>query len=86
MWGLFSSYCRYKDDRKCTHLIAEALDPSGKITSVQVSRKLTQLGLRNAMKRRTKVPEAPLSAQELATQMDQMLGEHNCNPKPETTR
>uniref|UniRef100_A0A0E0HB22 Timeless N-terminal domain-containing protein n=1 Tax=Oryza nivara TaxID=4536 RepID=A0A0E0HB22_ORYNI len=79
-------YEKYKDDRKCTHLIAEALDPSGKITSVQVSRKLTQLGLRNAMKRRTKVPEAPLSAQELATQMDQMLGEHNCNPKPETTR
>ncbi|XP_052156006.1 uncharacterized protein LOC127773847 isoform X2 [Oryza glaberrima] len=79
-------YEKYKDDRKCTHLIAEALDPSGKITSVQVSRKLTQLGLRNAMKRRTKVPEAPLSAQELATQTDQMLGEHNCNPKPETTR
>ncbi|KAB8098538.1 hypothetical protein EE612_027819 [Oryza sativa] len=77
---------RYKDDRKCTHLIAEALDPSGKISSVQVSRKLTQLGLRNAMKRRTKVPEAPLSAQELATQTDQMLGEHNCDPKPETTR
>uniref|UniRef100_A0A0E0KZR4 Timeless N-terminal domain-containing protein n=1 Tax=Oryza punctata TaxID=4537 RepID=A0A0E0KZR4_ORYPU len=80
-------YEKYKDDRKkCTHLIAEALDPSGKISSVQVSRKLTQLGLRNAMKRRTKVPEAPLSAQELATQTDQMLGEHNCDPKPETTR
>ncbi|BAF16829.1 Os05g0210500 [Oryza sativa Japonica Group] len=79
-------YEKYKDDRKCTHLIAEALDPSGKISSVQVYRKLTQLGLRNAMKRRTKVPEAPLSAQELATQTDQMLGEHNCDPKPETTR
>ncbi|KAF0924640.1 hypothetical protein E2562_010240 [Oryza meyeriana var. granulata] len=73
----------HKDDRRCTHLIAKALDPSGKISSAQVSRKLTQLGLRNVMRR--KVPEPPLSAQESATQMDQMLGEHNYDPKPEST-
>ncbi|CAM0953725.1 unnamed protein product [Alopecurus aequalis] len=54
-------YEKYKDERKCSHLIAEALDPSGKISSAQVSRKLTQLGLRTIMKR-TKVPEEPLSA------------------------
>uniref|UniRef100_A0A0D9WDU9 Timeless N-terminal domain-containing protein n=1 Tax=Leersia perrieri TaxID=77586 RepID=A0A0D9WDU9_9ORYZ len=76
---------RYKDDRKCTHLIAEALDPSGKISSAQVSRKLTQLGLRNVM-RRTKVPEAPLLAQGLGTEMDQMLGEDNYGTKSESTR
>ncbi|KAG8069407.1 hypothetical protein GUJ93_ZPchr0005g15922 [Zizania palustris] len=77
-------YEKYKDDRKCCHMIAEALDPSGKISSAQVSRKLRQLGLRNAMNRRTKVTE--FSAEDLATQPDQMLGEHNYDPKPEHTR
>ncbi|KAM0912601.1 hypothetical protein ACQ4PT_012694 [Festuca glaucescens] len=75
-------YEKYKDDRKCSHIIAEALDPSGKISSAQISRKLTQLGLRNA-KKRTKVPEAPLSAGDLATQpQNQTLDD----PKPESTR
>ncbi|KAL5202449.1 hypothetical protein ABZP36_013401 [Zizania latifolia] len=77
-------YEKYKDDRRCSHMIAEALDPSGKISSAQVSRKLRQLGLRNAMKRRTKVTE--FSAEDLATQPDQMLGEHNYDPKPENGR
>lgn len=91
---LFLLCCRYKDDRKCSHLIAEALDPSGKISSAQVSRKLTQLGLRNVIRRRTKVSEAPLSAGDLATQPQNdllndpshMLGEHNYGPKPESAR
>uniref|UniRef100_A0ACD5TDG3 Uncharacterized protein n=1 Tax=Avena sativa TaxID=4498 RepID=A0ACD5TDG3_AVESA len=75
-------YEKYKDDRKCSHLIAEALDPSGKISSAQIYRKLTQLGLRNVMKR-TKVPEAPLSAGDLATQPQN----HALDvPKPESTR
>ncbi|KAE8815094.1 protein timeless [Hordeum vulgare] len=50
---------KYKHDHKCSHLIAEALDPSGNISSAQISRKLTRLGLRN-ITRRTKVPEASL--------------------------
>ncbi|XP_051210445.1 uncharacterized protein [Lolium perenne] len=75
-------YEKYKDDRKCSHLIAEALDPSGKISSAQISRKLTQLGLRNA-KKRTKVPEAPLSAGDLATQPQNHTLD---DPKPESTR
>ncbi|KAI5020430.1 hypothetical protein ZWY2020_045318 [Hordeum vulgare] len=73
---------KYKDDRKCSHLIAEALDPSGKISSAQISRKLTQLGLRNVT-RRTKVPEASLSAEGLVAQpQNDMLDD----PKPESTR
>ncbi|KAM0861691.1 hypothetical protein ACQ4PT_045741 [Festuca glaucescens] len=75
-------YEKYKDDRKCSHLIAEALDPSGKISSAQISRKLTQLGLRNA-KKRTKVPEAALSAGDLATQPQNHALD---DPKPESTR
>ncbi|KAE8767303.1 T-complex protein 1 subunit eta [Hordeum vulgare] len=73
---------RYKDDHKCSHLIAEALDPSGNISSAQISRKLTQLGLMN-ITRRTKVPEASLSAQGLVAQpQNDMLDD----PKPESTR
>lgn len=75
-------YEKYKDERKCNHLIAEALDPSGKITSAQVSRKLTQLGLRNVT-RRTKVPEAPLSDGDLATEPQNHTLD---DPKPESTR
>uniref|UniRef100_A0ACD5T745 Uncharacterized protein n=1 Tax=Avena sativa TaxID=4498 RepID=A0ACD5T745_AVESA len=75
-------YEKYKDDRKCSHLIAEALDTSGKITSAQISRKLTQLGLRNVMKR-TKVPEAAVSDGDLATQPQNHALD---DPKPESTR
>lgn len=79
---LFLVSCRYKDDRKCSHLIADALDPSGKISSAQISRKLTQLGLRNVT-RRTKVTDAPISDGDLATQPQN----HELNdPKPEGTR
>ncbi|KAM3412909.1 hypothetical protein ACQJBY_004216 [Aegilops geniculata] len=73
---------KYKDDRKCSHLIAEALDPSGKISSAQISRKLTQLGLRSVT-RRTKVPEASLSAEDLVTQPQKDVLD---DPKPESTR
>ncbi|XP_024315533.1 protein timeless homolog isoform X2 [Brachypodium distachyon] len=75
-------YEKHKDDRKCSHLIAQALDPSGNISSAQISRKLTQLGLRNVVKK-TKVPEAPLSAGDLDTQpQDHFLAD----AKPESTR
>ncbi|OEL17864.1 hypothetical protein BAE44_0021119 [Dichanthelium oligosanthes] len=86
-------YEKYKDDRKCSHLIAEALDPTRKISSAQVSRKLTQLGLRNVM-RRKKVADGPLSTGDLDTEpqndslddLNHMLGEHNHGPKPKSSR
>ncbi|VAH23136.1 unnamed protein product [Triticum turgidum subsp. durum] len=73
---------KYKDDRKCSHLIAEALDPSGKISSAQISRKLTQLGLRSVT-RRKKVSEASLSAKDLVAQPQNDVLD---DPKPESTR
>ncbi|OVA16539.1 Timeless protein [Macleaya cordata] len=45
-------YEKHKDERHCTRLIAEALDPDGKVSPVQVSNKLKQLGLKVASKKR----------------------------------
>ncbi|KAK1286793.1 hypothetical protein QJS10_CPA03g00256 [Acorus calamus] len=45
-------YERYKDDWKCSRLIAEALDPDGKVSPVQVSCKLKQLGLSVASRKK----------------------------------
>lgn len=38
-------FCRFKDHRRCSYMIANALDEDGKFTPAQVSRKLKQLGL-----------------------------------------
>ncbi|CAH8279425.1 unnamed protein product [Arabidopsis lyrata] len=38
-------YDRYKDDKNCSRLIAENLDPDGGISAAQVTNKLKQLGL-----------------------------------------
>ncbi|KAL2324601.1 hypothetical protein Fmac_023659 [Flemingia macrophylla] len=38
-------YEQFKDHRRCSHMIANALGEDGKFTSAQVSRKLKQLGL-----------------------------------------
>ncbi|XAR52266.1 hypothetical protein NMG60_11020233 [Bertholletia excelsa] len=46
-------YEKYKDNRQCSHLIAEAIDPDGKISPAQVSNKLKQLGLHIQPKKRT---------------------------------
>ncbi|KAK8457208.1 hypothetical protein SEVIR_3G143200v4 [Setaria viridis] len=86
-------YEKYKDDRKCSHLIAEALDSTGKISSTQVSRKLTQLGLRNTI-RRKKVADGSLSSGDLATEsqndslddLNHMLSEYNPDSKPKSSR
>ena len=43
---------RYKNNRHCNRLIAEGLDPDGKVSPVQVSNKLRQLGLRVPSKKR----------------------------------
>ncbi|KAL5568467.1 hypothetical protein UlMin_025042 [Ulmus minor] len=45
-------YEKFKDSQHCTRLIAEHLDPDGKVSSVQVSKKLKQFGLKCASKKR----------------------------------
>ncbi|XP_010261437.1 PREDICTED: protein timeless homolog isoform X2 [Nelumbo nucifera] len=44
-------YEKYKDNRHCSRLIAEALEHSRKVSPVQVSNKLKQLGLKTSKKR-----------------------------------
>lgn len=61
--GSFLLYCfkekiaffdlpRFKDHKKCSHMIANAMDGDGKFTAPQVSRKLKQLGLHIPRKKR----------------------------------
>ncbi|XP_060203765.1 uncharacterized protein LOC132632004 isoform X1 [Lycium barbarum] len=50
---------RYKDNQNCCDLIAEALDPDGKISSLQVSRALKQLGYKIPWKKKTLNASAP---------------------------
>ncbi|XP_028088509.1 protein timeless homolog [Camellia sinensis] len=45
---------QFKDQRRCSHMIANALDADGTFTAAQVSRKLKQLGLRVAQQKRPK--------------------------------
>ena len=54
-------FFRFKDDRHCSRLIAEALDPDCKVSPVQVSNKLKQLGLKIAPKKRMLQVDVPLS-------------------------
>lgn len=49
---------QYKGNRRCSHMIAEALHSDGKISAVQVSRKLKQLGLKvGSNKQKSRVVE-----------------------------
>nr|XP_016502517.1 PREDICTED: protein timeless homolog isoform X2 [Nicotiana tabacum] len=50
---------RYKDNQNCCDLIAEALDPDGKISPLQISRTLKQLGYRIPRKKKTVYASAP---------------------------
>ena len=64
MYGIhFDKYCcfRFKDDRHCSPLIAEALDPDCKVSPVRVSNKLKQLGLKIAPKKRMLQVDVALS-------------------------
>ncbi|CAL5364455.1 unnamed protein product [Camellia sinensis] len=45
---------QFKDQKRCSHMIANALDADGTFTAAQVSRKLKQLGLRVAQQKRPK--------------------------------
>ncbi|XP_013606333.1 PREDICTED: protein timeless homolog isoform X1 [Brassica oleracea var. oleracea] len=53
-------YERFKDDKDCSRLIAETLDPDGGISAAQVTNKLKQLGLetRKRLRRGTNSMEA----------------------------
>ncbi|XP_050224159.1 uncharacterized protein LOC126673890 [Mercurialis annua] len=45
-------YEKYKDDKNCSRLIAESLDPAGHVSPAQVINKLKQLGLKVSSKKR----------------------------------
>lgn len=50
---------RYKDSQNCCDLIAEALDPDGKISPLQVTRALKQLGYKIPRKKKILNASAP---------------------------
>ncbi|PON58258.1 Timeless protein [Parasponia andersonii] len=54
-------YEKFKDSRNCSRLIAEDLDPDGKISSFQVSKKLKELGLKCALRKRIRHTDEPNS-------------------------
>ncbi|KAM3729911.1 hypothetical protein ACB098_12G046900 [Castanea mollissima] len=45
-------YEKFKDDRHCSRLIAEVLEPDGKVSPAQISNKLRQLGLKVAPRKK----------------------------------
>ncbi|KAM7274123.1 hypothetical protein ACFE04_028787 [Oxalis oulophora] len=46
-----SLFEQFKDERRCAHMIANALDPNNTFSAAQISRKLKQLGLVSQKKR-----------------------------------
>ncbi|KAG5558725.1 hypothetical protein RHGRI_008623 [Rhododendron griersonianum] len=62
---------RYKDDRHCSHLIAEELDPDGKVSPVQVSNKLRRLGLRVPRQKRRLQAGGPIQLEEEGARGDE---------------
>lgn len=62
IWFGHFKISRYKDDKKCSRLIAEALDPEGKITAVQIYCKLKQLGLQTTRSKKLACVDVPLPA------------------------
>ncbi|WOK95730.1 hypothetical protein Cni_G04437 [Canna indica] len=90
-----SLYDRYKDDRRCSRLIAEALDPEGNIAPVQVYRKLKQLGLHTMKRKKSAGTDAPLStgddpveeagAASTSTAIPRSLKEQGKNSYPEAS-
>ncbi|XP_068659821.1 uncharacterized protein [Aristolochia californica] len=55
-------YVKFKDEPNCSHLIAEALDPEGRISPVQVSAKLKRLGLKVVSKGKMHRADGPPDA------------------------
>lgn len=62
---------RYKDDRHCSRLIAEELDPDGKVSPVQVSNKLRRLGLRVPRQKRRLQAGGPIQLEEEGARGDE---------------
>ncbi|XP_062120286.1 topoisomerase 1-associated factor 1 [Humulus lupulus] len=54
-------YEKFNNSQNCSGLIAEELDPDGKISSFQVSKKLKQLGLKCASRKRLRKSDEPNS-------------------------
>lgn len=61
---------RFKDNQNCSHLIAEVLDPDGKISSMQISNKLKQLGLKVARRKRLRHAQESVSDKPSQTDED----------------
>ncbi|XP_058206068.1 uncharacterized protein LOC131319704 [Rhododendron vialii] len=64
-------YEKYKDDRHCSRLIAEELDPDGKVSPVQVSNKLRRLGLRVPRQKRRLQAGGPIQLEEEGARGDE---------------
>ncbi|KAH7651526.1 timeless protein [Dioscorea alata] len=69
-------YAKYKDDARCNRLIAEAMDPDGKITAVHVSAKLRRLGLKISGRKRF-VSDVPGSSNKLKDSSFPETSTHN---------
>ncbi|XP_061996714.1 uncharacterized protein LOC133714584 isoform X4 [Rosa rugosa] len=82
---------RFKDNHNSSHLIAEALDPDGKISSTQISNKLKQLGLKVARRKRLRHAQESVSAEPSQTDGDGEVEEtvithHESKTRPLHTR
>lgn len=64
-------YEKYKDNRHCSRLIAEELDPDGKVSPVQVSNKLRRLGLRVLRQKRRLQAGGPIQLEEEGARGDE---------------
>ncbi|KAI5347141.1 hypothetical protein L3X38_015020 [Prunus dulcis] len=54
-------YEKFKDDQNCSHLIAKALDPDGRVSPAQISNKLKQLGLKVVRRKRLRHAQESVS-------------------------
>ncbi|KAH7684774.1 Timeless C-terminal protein [Dioscorea alata] len=70
-------YEKYKDDAQCSRLIAEAMDPDGKITAVHVSAKLRRLGLMISGRKRFVSDDVPGSSNKLKDSSFPETSTHN---------
>ncbi|KAL6123153.1 hypothetical protein ACLB2K_075676 [Fragaria x ananassa] len=84
-------YEKFKDNHNCSQLIAEVLDPDGKILSTQISNKLKHLGLKVARRKRLRHAQESVSAEPSQPDGDNELKEtaishHESKSRPLHTR
>ncbi|KMZ63424.1 Timeless family protein [Zostera marina] len=70
-------YKKFKHDRSCNRLIAEALDPDGNISPLQISCKIKQLGLKTTTSRKKR----EIGSESLSMMEDQVGLEENVTLK-----